>query len=57
MEEKIVNKKIDNAEIEMKFEVEEPTTKEEFELELLLDMEFSNTNKDFVIKAPKVTVE
>ena len=55
--EKISNKKIDSAVIELDMDIKEPSTKENMELNLELDMKYEDTNKDFDIKLPKVTVE
>ncbi len=55
--EKISNKKIDSAVIELEMEIKEPSTKENMELNLELDMKYGNINKDFDIKVPTITVE
>lgn len=55
--EKIANKKVETAAIELEMDIKEPTTKESIELNLKLDMDYKNINNDFEIKLPTVSVE
>lgn len=55
--EKIANKKVETAEVSLEMNIEEPTTKEQMEIELDLDMKYTNVNKDFDIKLPNIKAE
>lgn len=54
MNEKVVDKKVDSAVVVFDMGIKEPTTNESFEIEINVDMDFKDINKDFEIVAPKL---